>query len=99
MTDLIQNLWQIVVIIGGIAGGAVWLRSQLTKQRSVELEKLAETRGERNRDLEQEIQGLRQEIAELRGELQFMKEMKHNQIAEATAAKVVEELLPFLRST
>lgn len=97
MIEIFTAGWQIVLIVAAIAGAAVWLRSQLQKQRTAELEKLAETRGERNKDLEAEIEELRQEMAELRGEMKFLRDLKTEEIAAATAQAVVGELLPFLR--
>jgi phage shock protein A len=98
MFDLLQNLWQISVIVAAIAGAAVWLRSQLAKQRTQELVGLVDTRGKTISDLRKEVSEVQAEMAEMRGEMKFLRELKTTEIAEATAAKVVEDLLPFLRT-
>jgi len=76
----------VVVILG-----VVWLRSALSRQRTDELSKLAETRGHRIEDLETEVGELRREIAELRGRMQAIQELKVQDIAEAVAVRILSE--------
>ena len=93
----IQAIWQITLIVASIVGAAIWLRSQLVKQRTQELEDLVETRGLKINDLEEEMICLREDMQEMRGEMRFLRELKTTEIAEATAKQVVSDLLPFLK--
>jgi cell division protein FtsB len=82
---LLLQLAGFAVIVGG---AAVWLLSALRKQRTDELQNLATTRGHRIEDLEAEIAELRREVAEVRGQMNALRDLK----VEAMAAAVVDKL-------
>lgn len=97
MTEVLTATWQLLGVFVAIAAAAVWLRSTLAKQRTTELEHLVETRGLKIDDLQEEIDVLRQEMAEMRGEMSALHQLKTDEIARRTAEAVVGELLPFLK--
>ena len=82
-----------LVAFGTLAiGGLVWLRSSLVRSRHEELEKLADTRGERITDLEKRVDDQTAHINRLEGKVDAALALKQEQIAEG----VVEILIPFL---
>ncbi len=83
-------LFQLGAVIVSFVLGLAWLKSSLVKQRHEELEDLAATRGERNKDLEADVEALRTEVAELRGQFQAMQALKADEIAERVAALLKE---------
>lgn len=87
---------RIIIELFGFAviatGGLVWLRSSLVKSRHEELEKLADTRGERIRDLEATVKRQGEQIQRLEGKIDAVAGLKTEEIAQG----VVEILIPFL---
>ena len=95
--DTITLLLQLSGMFGAVAAGAVYIKSRLVKQRASELHDLVETRGNKIEDLQAEIDELRQDMAQLKGEMQALHALKTTEIARVTAETVVSELLPFLK--
>lgn len=71
---------------------AVWLRSELVKQRHKELEELVETRGNRISDLKAQIDRQGREIKALQSKVETLEELFTTDIAERVAAKVEAHL-------
>ena len=98
--ETLNAVWVSILILGGVITiivAAVWLRSELVKQRQRELEGLVDTRGERITDLEKEIDALKVQMHEVRGEVNFLMNLKTGEIAAATAEAVLGEILPLLQ--
>jgi hypothetical protein len=93
--EAIQLALEVFTFICVVILGAVWLRSQLAKQRVVELAELAETRGDRIQDLEAKVKQLTTEMHEMRGQMKLLVDLKTEEIIEG----VVVRLIPFLQST
>lgn len=85
-------LIQAIVFSVAVIAAAVWLKSSLVKQRHEELEGLAETRGERVTDLENEVKRLAGEIESLKGQMLAIQSLKVREIAD----QVVAQILPFM---
>lgn len=85
-------LVEVVAFAVTIGAAAVWLRSSIAKQRTSELAGLAETRGFVIDDLRSELHALRGEVAELKGALQALENMKVQEMAD----RAVEAIIPFL---
>lgn len=76
-----------------VVGGVVWLRSDLTKERCKEAQELADTRGDRIQDLENHQKRMEIEIAELRGQVDMLRQLKTSEIIDG----VVGGIIPFLQ--
>lgn len=86
------SLIEILVYVGTVALGFVWLRSSVVKQDKEELETLAQTRGDRIADLEKQVGQLREKLDALRGEVETLHRLKAEEIGEVAALKVLEIL-------
>jgi hypothetical protein len=84
--------FDIALVVLAVIAGAIWLRSTVVRQRSVESEGLINLRGERIHDLEVQVEELTRQIGILRGELNMLQKMKTLEIVEG----VVEGIIPFL---
>lgn len=83
-------------IIAALVGGleffilifiSAWgVRSGVLKSQRDEWRQLAEARGEKVSDMESQIQELRQDVAEMRGQLTALQAMKADEIAGKVAA-------------
>ena len=78
----------VALIIGSIAAGALWLRSQLVKQRHEELSELAETRGHRIGDLEAKVEAQGTRITYLEGQIDAITKLKTDQIVDGVLAGI-----------
>lgn len=86
--NIAGDVIQLIGFAVAVAAAAVWLRSSLTKQRHEELENLAVTRGHRVADLELRVQELHDQVAELRGQVRAIQDLKAEEIADAVVAKL-----------
>lgn len=92
----------LIVAILGSGGLISWLQFRSTTNKTAaETNKVGyeaqavviRTLQEENKRLSAEVAALRLDVAELRGHLEAMERLKVDQIATATARKVVEELV------
>lgn len=82
---------ELLVFVGTVVLSVAWLHSSLAKQRHKELEELAETRGSRIEDLEDQIGRLTTKVQQLEGRFQALQDLKAEQIATVVANKLREE--------
>lgn len=91
-----QVFVELALLISGIAGavalGAIWLRSQLVRQRHIELEELAETRGHRIEDLEKRVEAQDKRIAFLEGQIESLMQLKTKDIVDGVIDGLTPEL-------
>lgn len=94
MIDLFANVSALdfVVFIILVVGSVFYLTSKVRRENHSEVLNLAETRAEVIADLRAEIAVLRREVAELRGALETISDLKTDEIADATA----DLIIPFL---
>lgn len=88
----IVALQQFVGFVVVVALAAIWLRSELVKQRHRELEELAETRGNRIEDLKAQVDRQGGQITALKAKVDTLEELFTTDIAERVAAKVMGHL-------
>ncbi len=81
-----------VFVILGIAGVA-YLVSLVRRDSHRETKELAETRGKRIDDLEEDLARLKVEMADLRAAFETYKDLKHKEIA-VEVARLLEPRLP-----
>lgn len=85
--------FQIATFLVMVGAAAVWLRSEITKQRSNEAMLLAETRGHRIDDLEEKLKlamaewekeraMMRAQVAELQGQISQLQKVKTDEIVD-----------------
>lgn len=97
------NFWNLIVVLGAMAAGVVYIRSALVKQRHDELEALASTRGDRIADLQQElaaikaayqteISELKGQVRELRGQMDAVQVIKAQEIALEVARLLSQQM-------
>lgn len=86
----LSALVNVAGVLVAVAAGAIWLRSTLVRQRHEELADLAKTRGDRIEDLEKEQQDMKNEVAELRGQVKVLRSLKSDEIADAVVRKLDE---------
>lgn len=95
--DVLGN-FQVAVEVGvllvGFALGIAWLRSQLVRQRHMELEELANTRGLRVEDLEKRVAEQNERIIHLEGQMSAMISLKTAEIVDG----VTEILIPLINA-
>ena len=84
--------WSLLIQLVGffiiVASAAVWLKSSLVKQRHMELEELADTRGKTIEDLKNKVASLESEMATLRGQMQALQGLKATEIADEVVARL-----------
>lgn len=92
--DLFANVSALdfVIFIILVVGSVFYLTSRVRRESHKEVLTLAETRAEVIADLRAEIAVLRREVAELRGALETISDLKTDEIADATADRII----PFL---
>lgn len=99
---IIEIILMIVVAALGSGGLVSFLRLNTVKGKdSAQADKASneaqavviQTLQEENRRLSKEVDSLRMDVAELRGHLESMERLKVDQIAQATAKKVLAELV------
>ena len=88
----IRFVLELLGFLAVVVGGLVWLRSEISKQRCAETQELADTRGDRIHDLEEHQKRMEIEIAELRGQVEMLRQLKTSEIVSG----VVEGIIPFL---
>lgn len=86
------NALEFFVFIVAVIAGVLYLTSKVRRENHKEVLELAETRAEVISDLRAEIAVLRREVAELRGALDTISDLKADEIADATADRII----PFL---
>jgi TolA-binding protein len=77
----LAEVWQVILVVAAVVGAAVYVTSTLVRQRHEELEKLAETRGNRIEDLEKKVDEQNRRIAALEGQMQAIQSIKAQEIA------------------
>ncbi len=88
MSDLLTLIITLVFFAGAMAAAAVYIKSSVVKQAHAEWRLLADSRGERNKDLETEVAELRREMDELRGEVKALQGLKATEIADEVVARL-----------
>lgn len=84
-TAVFQLLISAILFGGMVFAGAVYIRSALVKQRHSELEQLADTRGERIKDLEAQLLRVETRLAQLEGQMHAIQAIKAEEIAMEVA--------------
>lgn len=78
-------MWQVAANLVGflVAAWAGWilLRSRVTSQNTIELERLVAARGDRIDDLEKCIAELTKKVEELHGQMEMLQRLKAQEIA------------------
>lgn len=85
----------VVAVVGfvvAVGAAAVWLRSEIGKQRNSELSHLVDARGERIGDLEGKVKRQDERIADLEGKYNHLLEMFESDMAMKIAAVVVQHI-------
>lgn len=91
--EALQTILQTFALLGALAAGVTYLVSQYRRTNCEEAQELAETRGDRIKDLEDHMRRQDLRIAELQGQIDMLRKLKTNEIVDG----VVEVLLPFLQ--
>ena len=87
-----------VMMFAAIVGAAViYLTSQSRKTTHSETVELADTRGQRNDDLEAEIQEMREHIFRLDGQVELLLSQRFNELTDGIADKVAEKVVKILQ--
>ena len=91
-THTLRFAFDIALVLLGAAAAYIWLRSAITRQRTVETEGLVELRGHHIHDLQEQITELQRQINFLEGQIDLIQKMRTLEIVEG----VVEGIIPFL---
>lgn len=92
-TWLYQNWEAVVGLVGLSGGGGFYVRSTRTKQIMQELQGLAEVRGQSNEELRHEVEQLRIEVANVRGQMEALQRLKAQEIALEMARLIDPNIL------
>jgi len=94
----LNGILTVVGVVIVVISSAVWLRSNLVKQRHSELEQLSDTRGERIKDLAARLDDYDVKFLKMEGRLEYLEARDTRLIGEETADIIWERLRPFLET-
>jgi len=87
-----------IALFAAIVGAAVvYLTAQARRSNHTETAELADTRGERISDLEDEIAEMREHIFRLDGQIEMLLSQRFDDLTEGIAEKVAEKVVEKIR--
>ena len=87
-----------VALFAGIVGAAViYLTSQARKANQQETADLADTRGHKIQDLEDEIQEMREHIFRLDGQVELLLSQRFEELTDGIAEKVANKVIDVIK--
>ena len=88
----VNVILNIILFSGIIAAAAIYITSQTRKENHAETKELADTRGEKIDDLQDEIDKMKQRMLKQDGKIELLLSAKFNELAVNTATQVLIEL-------